>query len=121
VIKTPQGGLVTTVQKIRNEPDLVRRTIKAALLGNRFLKQNKGEFVKLLAKESGIYDPMVAELVHEEAVKLYSDTGLASDEAMHEFISASKESLKTSREVAVSEVADFSLAQRAATELRAGR
>ncbi len=40
---------------------------------------------------------------------------------MHEFISASKESLKTSREVAVSEVADFSLAQRAATELRAGR
>ena len=121
VIKTPQGGLVTTVQKIRNEPDLVRRTIKAALLGNRFLKQNKGEFVKLLAKESGIYDPMVAELVHEEAVKLYSDTGLVSDEAMHEFISASKESLKTSREVAVSEVADFSLAQRAASELRAGR
>jgi len=121
VIKTPQGGLVTTVQKIRNEPDLVRRTIKAALLGNRFLKQNKGEFVKLLAKESGIYDPMVVELVHEEAVKLYSDTGLVSDEAMHEFISASKESLKTSREVAVSEVADFSLAQRAASELRAGR
>jgi hypothetical protein len=85
------------------------------------LKQNKGEFVKVLAKESGIYDPMVAELVHEEAVKLYSDTGLISDEAMHEFISASKESLKTSREVAVSEVADFSLASRAATELRAGR
>jgi ABC-type nitrate/sulfonate/bicarbonate transport system substrate-binding protein len=121
VIKTPQGGLVTTVQKIRNEPDLVRRTIKAALLGNRFLRQNKGEFVKLLAKESGIYDSMVAELVHEEAVKLYSDTGLVSDEAMHELIAAAKESLKTSREVAVSEVADFSLASRAASELRAGR
>ena len=105
VIKTPQGGLVTTVQRIRGEPDLIRRAIKAALMGNRFLKENKGEFVKLLAKESGIHDPTVADLVYEEAVKLYSDTGLISDEAMHEFIAASKESLKISREVAVSEVA----------------
>ena len=121
VINTPQGGLVTTVPKIRSEPDLIRRTIKAALMGNRFLKENKGEFVKLVAKESGIHDPMVAELVHEEAVKLYSDTGLVPDEAMHEFIAASKESLKISREVVVSEVADFSLAQRAASELRAGK
>ena len=121
VIKTPQGGLVTTVQKIHGEPDLVRRAIKAALMGNRFLKENKGEFVKLLAKESGIHDPTVADLVYEEAVKLYSDTGLISDEAMHEFIAASKESLKISREVAVSEVAEFSLAQRAGSELRAGR
>jgi hypothetical protein len=90
-------------------------------MGNRFLKENKGEFVKLLAKESGIYDPVVADLVYEEAVKLYSETGLVSDEAMHEFIAASKESLKISREVGASEVAEFSLAQRAASELRAGR
>src|SRR5438445_3715080 len=55
-IKTPQGGLVTTVQKIRSEPDLVLRTIKAALMANRFLRENKGEFTKLLARESGIQD-----------------------------------------------------------------
>jgi len=121
VIKTPQGGLVTTVQRIRGEPDLIRRAIKAALMGNRFLRENKGDFVKLLAKESGIHDPTVADLVYEEAVKLYSDTGLISDEAMHEFIAASKESLKISREVVASEVAEFSLAQRAGSELRAGR
>ncbi len=121
VIKTPQGGLVTTVQKIRSEPDLVLRTIKAALLGNRFLKENKGEFVKLLAIESGIHDQVVAGLIHEEAVKLFSDTGLVSDDAMHEFIAASKEALKISREVSISEIADFSFARRAVSELREGK
>ena len=118
VIKTPQGGLVTTVQKIRSEPDLILRTVKAALMANRFLKENKAEFIKLLAKESGVNDPVVAGLVYEEALNLYSDNGLISDEAMQEFIANSKETLKVSREVSISEVADFSFARKAMSELK---
>ena len=117
-IKTPQGGLVTTVQKIRNEPESVLRTVKAALMANRFLKENKSEFMKLLAKESGVNDPVVAGLIHEEIVKLYSDTGLVSDEAMQEFIANSKEALKVSREVSISEIADFSFARKAVSEIK---
>lgn len=118
VIKTPQGGLVTTLQKIRSEPDLVLRAVKAALAGNRFLKENKAEFIKLLAKESGVTDPTVAALIHAEVVKLYSDTGLVSDEAMQEFIATAKETLKVTREVAPSDIADFSFARKALGESR---
>jgi NitT/TauT family transport system substrate-binding protein len=118
VIKTPQGGLVTTVQKIRSEPDLILRTIKAALLANRFLKEHKGEFIKLLEKESGIHDPVVAGLVYDEAVNLYSDNGLISDDAMEEFIATSKATLKVSREVLISEIADLSFARKAMRELK---
>ena len=121
VIKTPQGGLVTTTQKIRSEPDLVLRTVKAALAANRFLKENKAEFMKLLAKESGVQDQAVASLIHEEIIKLYSDSGLVSDEAMQEFIATAKETLKVSREVSGAEVADFSFARKAVSELREGR
>jgi len=118
VIKTPQGGLVTTVQKIRSEPDWVLRTVKAALMANRFLKANKDEFTKLLAKESGIHDPVVAGLVYEESVKLFSDNGLISDDAMQEFIANSKEALKVTRDVSISEVAEFTFARKAMSELR---
>ena len=118
VITTPQGGLVTTVQKIRREPDFVLRAVKAALIANRFLKENKSEFTKLVAKESGIHDPVVAGLIYEEAVKLYSDNGLISDDAMQEFIANSKESLKVSREVSLSEIADFSFARKALIEFK---
>jgi ABC-type nitrate/sulfonate/bicarbonate transport system substrate-binding protein len=117
-IKTPQGGLVTTLQKIRGEPEMILRAVKATLLGNRFLKENKVEFTKLLAKESGVHDPVVTGLIHEEIVKLYSDTGIGSDEAMQEFIANAKEALKTSRHVSFAEVADFSFARRAVSELR---
>jgi len=120
-IKTPQGGLVTTAQKIRGEPDMILRAIKAALMGNRFLKENKSEFVKLLAKESGVHDPAVAGLIHEEIIKLYSDTGIVSDEAMQEFIANSKEALKVTREVLFAEIADFSFVRRAGSELRDGK
>jgi NitT/TauT family transport system substrate-binding protein len=117
-IKTPQGGLVTTLQKIRVEPDMILRTVKSTLQANRFLKENKIEFTKLLAKESGVHDPVVAGLIHEEIVKLYSDTGIVSDDAMQEFIANAKEALKTSRDVSFAEVADFSFARRAVSELR---
>jgi ABC-type nitrate/sulfonate/bicarbonate transport system substrate-binding protein len=121
IIKTPQGGLVTTMQKIRGEPDLILRTIRAVLQANRFLKQNKNEFAKLLAKESGIPDPVVAGLIHEEIIKLYSDTGVVSDEAIQEFIANSKETLKSTREIAASEIADLSFAKRAAGEIKESR
>ena len=120
-IKTPQGGLVTTTQKIRSEPEMILRAVKAALLASRFLKENKNEFVKLLEKESGVNDPVVAGLIHDEIFKLYSDTGIVSDEAMQEFIAAAKEALKVSREVSFSDIADFSFARRAAGELKEGR
>jgi ABC-type nitrate/sulfonate/bicarbonate transport system substrate-binding protein len=117
-IKTPQGGLVTTLQKIRGEPDKILRTIKATLLANRFLKENTAEFGKLLAKESGVHDPVVAGLIHQEIVKLYSDTGIVSDEAMQEFIANAKEALKSAREVSFAEIADFSFARKAMSELK---
>lgn len=121
IIKIPQGGLLTTVQKIRSEPNTVLGTVKAALMGNRFLKENRGEFVKLLEKESGIHDPVVARLIHEEITKFYSDNGMISDEAMHELIANAKEVLKISRDVSFSEIADLSFARKAADELPASR
>src|SRR5262245_52183141 len=121
LIKTPQGGLVTTLQKIRTEPEMVLRTLKAVLSGNRYLKEHKADFAKLLAKESGVQDPVVAGLIHEEIVRLYSDTGIISDDAMQELIASSKEVLKTSKEISFSEVADFNFARKAASEIREGR
>jgi ABC-type nitrate/sulfonate/bicarbonate transport system substrate-binding protein len=118
IIKTPQGGLITTLQKIRNEPETVVRTIKAVLMAYRFVKQNKGEFMKILDKESGVHDPVVAGLIHEEILTLYSDNGVVSDEAMQELILNSKEALKISREVSPSEIADFSMAQKALRDLK---
>ncbi len=62
---------MTTVQKIRSEPDVDSAGGKSSAHGQSLFKENKGEFMKLLAKESGVHDPVVAGLIHEEIVKLY--------------------------------------------------
>jgi hypothetical protein len=41
-----------------------------------------------------------------------------SDEAMQEFNANSKEALKSSREIAFSQIADFTLARKAVSELK---
>jgi hypothetical protein len=40
---------------------------------------------------------------------------------MHEFIATAKETLKLSREVSLSEVADFGLSRKAVSDLKEGR
>ncbi|HEX2227450.1 MAG TPA: hypothetical protein VHM64_09930, partial [Candidatus Binatia bacterium] len=42
---------MTTDQKLRNDPVIVYRPIKAALSASHFRKKNKDEFRKLLEKE----------------------------------------------------------------------
>ncbi len=117
LLETPLGGLVTKGQKSRIEPDMVVRTIETALMGDRFLKANKAEFLYLLAKVSGIHDHGVAGLIREEKVKSHADTELVSDEAMQEFLANSKQALKVSREVSVAKIADFSFTRMAVSEI----
>jgi hypothetical protein len=76
---------------------------------------------KIVCLESGFQDAEVAGLIHQEVVKLYSDTGLVSDEALQEFIVNAKDTLRVSRDVSFSEIADLSFARKAASELREGR
>jgi hypothetical protein len=64
---------------------------------------------------------VISGLIHDEIGKLYSDTGIVPDDAIQEFIANSKEALKLSRQVSISEVAEFSFARRAVSEMRDGR
>jgi ABC-type nitrate/sulfonate/bicarbonate transport system substrate-binding protein len=111
-------GLSTNIRKIQNEPDLIVRAIKATLRAIRLLKTNKKVFLQILAKESGIEDGDLAELVYEDAIKLYSDTGVPSEFSIAETIARTKEAQGISGEIRLSDIADFRFAEKALTELK---
>ena len=71
-----------------------------------------------MAKEFGIKDGEAASLVYDDAVKLYSDTGIPTDASMLEDIATAKETQGITRNVAISEVADWSFAGESATGIR---
>lgn len=108
-----ESGLSTNVRKIQNDPDSVVRTIRAILRAIRFIKENKGETLKVMDKELGIKDGELASSIYEEAYKLYTDTGIPSDALMRQTISLIRETQGITQEASILEVADWSFAQKA--------
>jgi NitT/TauT family transport system substrate-binding protein len=112
--KMASAGLAMTTQKIQGQPDAVTRLIAGTIEGINYLAKNKGEFTKMLATHAGIKDADTANAVFDEYLSLASFDGLVSDESMIESINFVKGLQRMKRDVAISEVADWSLAKKAA-------
>jgi ABC-type nitrate/sulfonate/bicarbonate transport system substrate-binding protein len=101
------------LQKIQFDPESIVAILRATSKATHFLKNNRGEFLKLLEKESGIKDERVASLIYEDALDNLSDTGIPSEAAMLETIASIKEAARITRDVSMAEVFDFSFARKA--------
>jgi NitT/TauT family transport system substrate-binding protein len=112
------ANLATTTTAMKNSPAAIIGAIKATLRGARFFRENKGEFIHLLAQETGIKETDMAERIYKEFLALASPTGIASDAAMRESLLFVQESLGIAKEASVSDIADWSFAQRALEELK---
>ncbi len=121
LIGIPYVGLSTNLGKIQSDPEIIVRTVRGTLKAVAFIKGNKGEIINVMAKEFGIKDRDVASMVYDDAVKLYSDIGIPTDASMMEDIASAKETQGISREVSISDVADWRFAREATKELRERR
>jgi ABC-type nitrate/sulfonate/bicarbonate transport system substrate-binding protein len=114
----PSGSLSTSLRKIQNDPDSIVRAIRVTLRALRFIKGNKEETLKLMNKELGIKDREISNMVYDDGIKLYSDTGIPADASVLEEIAIAKEILGISRDVSTSEVSDWSFARSALKGLK---
>ena len=114
----PSGSLSTSVRKIQNDPDSIVRAIRVTLRALRFIKDNKDETLKLMSKELGIKDREISNMVYDDGIKRYSDTGIPADASVLEEIAIAKEILGISRDVSTSEVSDWSFVRTALKGLK---
>ena len=77
LIPSPLAGFGTTVEKIRKQPDEMRRLIRATLRGIQYAKNNKQESVEAIIKWADM-DQALAEGSYDMAVKGWSDSGAAN-------------------------------------------
>lgn len=114
------SSLATTTEKMRRDPDAIVRTIKGTIEGIRLLRNNRGEFLKLLAQQIRITDSQLAEATYKDYLDTVPENGIPPETATLETIAFVKELLGMVREVPVSQVADWSFAEKALKELKAG-
>jgi NitT/TauT family transport system substrate-binding protein len=114
------SGLGTNIRTIQNDPESIMRTIRATLKALRFIKENKERVLKIMATDLGINDSEIANLAYDDVVKLYSDSGIPSENVMRDEIATMKEILGVKRDITLSQVADWSFAREAAKGLIEG-
>ena len=107
----PVAGMFTSDRLIRENPQLVRRTIKVLLRSHHFILENKAESVQVLLK--WLPQPVdIAEHSYETEMKTLSRDGQMTDAELHALIEKLADKKRP-----LDEVRDFSFARDAMKEL----
>jgi len=110
------SGLVATVKKIKEKPDEVKRVIKAGIKANRYIHQNREGTIQIMTAWLKI-DKEIAAATYESVVKAYNDGGGVPESGLRLAVEEARRLGKVEREVALSEVSDFSILREAQREM----
>ena len=112
----PNTGLVASVKKIKENPDQLKRVIRAGIKANRYLLQNREGTIQVMMQWMRI-DRDTATATYDGSVKSFNDDGSVSDAGLRIALDEARKAANISREVAFNEVADFSMLREAQREL----
>jgi NitT/TauT family transport system substrate-binding protein len=115
-IGMPASGLITTDRLIKENPQFVRRAVRAVLKANRLIEENRQETIKVLlqwVKQT----PEIAARSYDVELKTIQRDGTMTDADVENFI----ERLGNEKKRSVDDVRDFSFARQAWKELESGK
>ena len=115
-IGMPASGMITSDRMIKENPQFVRRAVRAMLKANRFIGENRTETIKVLlqwVKQT----PEIAARSYDVELKAIQRDGTMSDSDMESFI----DRLGNEKKRTLDDVRDFSFARAAWRELESGK
>jgi NitT/TauT family transport system substrate-binding protein len=112
----PNTGLVASLKKIKESPDQLKRVIRAGIKANRYILQNREGTIQVMMQWMRV-DRDTATATYDGSVKSFNDDGSVSDAGLRIALDESRKAANITREVAFSEVADFSMLRDAQREL----
>jgi ABC-type nitrate/sulfonate/bicarbonate transport system substrate-binding protein len=108
----PTGGVGTTEEKIKNNPAEVLGFVRASLKGLQYFAQHRGESIEIISKYLGIKDRSLAAEVYDLQVSRLGGLSYFDDAWQRGAIDFTKKSMGVTKEVAPSQVFDFSFAEK---------
>ena len=112
----PNTGLVAGVKKIKENPDQLKRVIKAGIKANRYLHQNRDGTIQAMMQWMKI-DKDTATATYDGSAKSFNNDGSVPEAGLRLAIDEAKRAANISREIAFSEVADFTVLREAQREM----
>ena len=110
------AGLSTTVAKVKENPQQIKRVMHAGLKGIRYVLDNKTGTVDLIQSWYRV-DQGIAAASYDLAVKSYSRNGEVSEKGISLSMEFARMSSKIEKDIAPTEMVDFNLLRQARKEL----
>jgi NitT/TauT family transport system substrate-binding protein len=108
LIELPLSGIAVTDHKLQTQRDQVRKVVRATMRGTRYFKQNRNETVLMLADYLHI-TPAQAAKAYDTSRNSFSDDGMISDKGVNLDVQLTKERLKMTKDIPLSQLVDWSL------------
>jgi ABC-type nitrate/sulfonate/bicarbonate transport system substrate-binding protein len=116
IFSFPFVGLGTHTRKLKEKPDEVKRTVKALIKANRFIRENRDATIQTLA-DWGRTTPALAAAAYDGAFKVYNLDGNIPDDGLKAVIEQALKESKTTRAIGANDVADLTPLREAQKEL----
>jgi ABC-type nitrate/sulfonate/bicarbonate transport system substrate-binding protein len=108
LIELPLSGIAVMDRKLKSQRDQVKRVVRATVRGTRYMKQNRDEAVQMLADYLHI-TPAQAGKAYDASIHSFSDDGMISDKGVRLDVQLTKERLKLTKDIPLSQLVDWSL------------
>jgi ABC-type nitrate/sulfonate/bicarbonate transport system substrate-binding protein len=115
----PASGLVATVNKIRERPEEIKKTIKAGIRANQYIAQNRNGTIQGIMEWLKI-DRGTASATYDSVAKAFNSDGGVPEVGLRLVIEEAKKTTKVNREASINEAMDLSILRQAQRELGIG-
>jgi NitT/TauT family transport system substrate-binding protein len=112
----PQSALITTPRQLRDQPDEVRRMIRATLRSVQALREREADTIAYVTREFGV-EPDLAQGTYQQLVRVLSPDGEVDPEAVQAEIDEARARLGVAAEIAPSQVMDLTLLREVQREI----
>ena len=112
----PQSALITTPRQLRDQPDEVRRMIRATLRSVQALREREADTVAYVTREFGV-EPDLAQGTYQQLLRVLSPDGEVDPEAVQAEIDEARARLGVTTEVPLTQVMDLALLREVQREL----
>jgi NitT/TauT family transport system substrate-binding protein len=110
IIELPLSGIAVTDNKLQTQREQVKKVVRASLRGSRFMKQNRAETIQMLSDYLRI-TPSQAAKAYDTSINSFTDDGMFSEKGVILDVQLTKERLKMTKEIPLSQLVDWSLAK----------
>jgi ABC-type nitrate/sulfonate/bicarbonate transport system substrate-binding protein len=114
-----EGGLATSTEKIKQNPNKMFRLVRATLKGLNYFVSKREAAIKYMMDALRMTDRELASSIYDLQAKLILREGYSDDKVLESMIDSMKKTTKVQRDIKVSDIFDLSFVRKANEELKA--